>query len=406
MKDGGFSPSTWRWQPPGAWRPLLLTALLPCLLLLGGASAQAAAPSAPALGEPSSVSTGSWRVVRAAQGATSGLTAITCPTRRECLTVGVGGIILASTDGGVSWHIRRSVVERGEGPVYPCPSDFEPPPGSKPPYVCRILFDASLDAIDCPTSRACLAVGEAGNIVASVTGGVSWLVRPSGTYNVLKGIACPTSRDCLAVGGNGPDVWVGNGDEVEHTQPATILVSTNGGASWTKRSSGTGSYTALYGIACPTSRDCLAVGGGAIGGAAILASTNGAASWIRRSSGTGSYTALYGVACPTSRDCLAVGSQEGAGAILASTNGGATWQKRASAIQALASITCATSNDCLAGESAAASFLVTDDGGATWTSRSTGSDQLVFGFACPTSSSCLAVTENGAILKSPDGFTF
>jgi photosystem II stability/assembly factor-like uncharacterized protein len=251
-----------------------------------------------------------------------------------------------------------------------------------------------------------LAVGEAGNIVASVTGGVSWLVRPSGTYNVLKGIACPTSRDCLAVGGNGPDVWVGNGDEVEHTRPATILVSTNGGASWTKRSSGTGSYTALYGIACPTSRDCLAVGGGAIGGAAILASTNGAASWIRRSSGTGSYTALYGVACPTSRDCLAVGSQEGAGAILASTNGGATWQKRASAIQALASITCATSNDCLAGESAAASFLVTDDGGATWTSRSTGSDQLVFGFACPTSSSCLAVTENGAILKSPDGFTF
>jgi len=406
MNDGGDSPSTWEWQPPGAWRLLLLAALLLCLLPLGASSAQTTGPGVPVLGQYSSVGARSWRVVRPAQGATSGLTAITCPTSRECLTVGVGGIILASTDGGVSWHIRRSVVERGQGPVYPCPSDFQPPPGSHPPYVCRIFVDPSLDAIDCPTSRACLAVGEVGNIVASANGGVTWQIRPSGTYNALKGIACLTSRDCVVVGGNGPDVWVGNGDEVEHTGPATILASTNGGASWSKRSSGTGSYTALYGIACPTSRDCLAVGGGAIGGAAILASTNGGTSWMRRSSGTVTYTALYGIACPTSSSCLAVGSQEGEGTILASTNGGATWHNRASAIQALASITCPTSNDCLAGESAVASFLVTADGGATWTSRSTGSDQLVFGFACPTSSSCLAVTENGAILKSPDGFTF
>ena len=249
-------------------------------------------------------------------------------------------------------------------------------------------------------------MGEAGNIVASVDGGVTWQIRRSGTYNTLKGIACPTSRDCVVVGGNGPDVWVGNGDEVEHTQPGTILTSTNGGASWIRRSSGTGTYTALYDIACPTSRDCLAVGGGAIGGAAILTSTNGGASWMRRSPGTGTYTALYGIACPTSRDCLAVGSQEGAGTILASSDGGVTWQNRASGIQALASITCPTSNDCLASASAAGGFLVTADGGATWTGRSTGSDQLAFGFACPTSSSCLAVTENGAILKSPDGFTF
>ena len=406
MEDGGVSSSTCRWRPPGAWRPLPFAALLLCLLPLGAVSAQAAGPAAPVPGHYGSGTTGSWRVVRAAQGATSGLTAITCPTSRQCMTVGVGGIILASTDGGVSWHIRRDVVERGQGPVYPCPSNFEPPPGTRPPYVCRIFVDPSLDAIDCPTSRACLAVGEAGNIVASVNGGVTWQTRPSGTHNALKGIACPTSRDCVVVGGNGPDVWVGNGDEVEHTQPATVLASTNGGASWMKRSSGTGSYTALYGIACPTSHDCLAVGGGAIGGAVILASTNGGASWMRRSSGAASYTALYGIACPTSKDCLAVGSQGGAGTILASSDGGATWQNRTSSIQALAGITCPTRNDCLAGESAAASFLVTANGGATWASRSTGSDQLVFGFACPTSGTCLAVTENGAILKSSDGFSF
>ena len=64
MKDGGDSPSTWRWQPPGAWRPLLLAALLLCVLPLGAASAQAAGRAAPVLGQYSSVGTGSWRVVR------------------------------------------------------------------------------------------------------------------------------------------------------------------------------------------------------------------------------------------------------------------------------------------------------------------------------------------------------
>ena len=151
--------------------------------------------------------------------------------------------------------------------VYPCPTDFKPPPGSHPPYVCRIFVDPSLDAIDCPNARECLAVGEAGNIVASVDGGATWTSRPSGTYNQLRGIACPSAKHCLAVGGNGPDVWVGNGDEAEHTQPATILASANGGASWKKRSSGTGTYTALYGIACPSAKNCLAVGGGARAGA-------------------------------------------------------------------------------------------------------------------------------------------
>ena len=97
-------------------------------------------------------------------------------------------------------------------------------------------------------------------------------------------------------------------------------------------------------------------------------------------------------------DCLAVGeSMSGTGTVLASSNGGATWQSRSPAGLALAGITCATSQDCLVGESAAGSFLVTADGGATWASGSTGSDQLVFGFACPTSSICLGVTENGAI---------
>jgi len=405
VKQSGDSPSSRQWQRPGAWRPLLLAASLLCLLPLGSPSAQAAGPTAPALGRYSSASPGAWRVVRPSQGATDGLTTLTCPTSRDCLAVGVGGVILASTDGGVTWGIRRSRADRGYGPVYPCPTGYKPPPGSRPPYVCRIFVDPSLDAIDCPTT-ACLAVGEAGNILASLDGGATWASRPSGTYNALKGVACFTSRDCLAVGGNGPDVWVGNGDEVEHTQPATILASTDGGASWEKRSSGTGTYTALYGIACPSAKDCLAVGGGVPGGSTVLASLDGGATWHSRPSAAKAYV-LDGIACPTARACLAVGeSLSGAGTVLASSDGGATWQSRASVGPALAGITCPTSKDCLVAESAPGSFLATADGGATWAGGSTGSDQLVSGFACPTVNTCLGVTENGAILKSPDGFSF
>jgi photosystem II stability/assembly factor-like uncharacterized protein len=359
------------------------------------------------LSRHNSAQVGAWRVVRSPQGATNGLTGILCPSTRECLAVGEAGVVLVSTDGGLTWRARRGPLERGTGPVYPCPSGFTPPPGAHLPFVCRILVDPTLEGVACPTRKDCLAVGEAGNIVSSADGGLTWQSRPSGSYDALHGIACPTSADCVAVGGNGPDVWVGNGDEVEHSQPATVLTSTDGGAGWKSRASGTGDYTALYGVACPTRKDCLAVGGGTLGGGTILASSDGGTTWQSRLSGSKAVL-LDAIACPTSRDCLVVGSggANGAGTVLASSDGGVTWQSRRSGTdQTLVSITCPTSTDCIVGASVS-EFLVSADGGTTWTSGSIGSGQLVGGFACPTTTTCLALGENGAILESPKGFAF
>ena len=311
MKHSGNRSSLWQWRRPANWRwGALLVALLLGVVPLGygslaSASVKAGGVGAPALGRYSFAASGAWRVVRSPQGATGGLSTITCPTSRVCFAVGAGGVILASTDGGASWRVQRSPVEKGPGPVYPCPKDWVPPPNVHRPYVCRILIDPALDAIDCPTSTACLAVGEGGNIVATLDGGATWQSRPSRTYNALRGIACPTRADCLAVGANGPDVGFANGDEFEDTQPPTILASTNGGAGWARRSSGTGTHTALNGIACPTRTDCLAVGSQE-GVGAILASTDGGATWHRRAL-VPKASWLSGIACPTRTDCLAVG---------------------------------------------------------------------------------------------------
>src|SRR5450759_2935529 len=63
--------------------------------------------------------------------------------------------------------------------------------------------DYDLYGIVCPTSRACLAVGDGGTILASADGGATWRSRSSGTDNNLISITCPTSRACLAVGDGG-----------------------------------------------------------------------------------------------------------------------------------------------------------------------------------------------------------
>ena len=85
----------------------------------------------------------------------------------------------------------------------------------------------TLYAVSCPSSGLCVAVGEEGTIVTSTDGGATWTSRTSGTDFDLDGVACPSTSACMAVGG------------------ATILVSTNGGASWSKANQPAGTYASL-----------------------------------------------------------------------------------------------------------------------------------------------------------------
>ena len=73
------------------------------------------------------------------------------------------------------------------------------------PWVWRNPLPQGNDlySVACPTQAACVAVGLSGTIISSSDGGVTWSSRTSGTQNGLTGVACPSASECLAVGKNG-----------------------------------------------------------------------------------------------------------------------------------------------------------------------------------------------------------
>src|SRR6516225_2172886 len=73
------------------------------------------------------------------------------------------------------------------------------------------------------------AVGFGGTILRTTDGGASWTRQSSGTTETLLGVSFTDANTGTAVGSGG-----------------TILRTTDGGASWTRQSSGTTPY--LFGV--------------------------------------------------------------------------------------------------------------------------------------------------------------
>jgi photosystem II stability/assembly factor-like uncharacterized protein len=122
-------------------------------------------------------SNGAFRrgVFVAALGGIGDLFAVSCPAGKPCLAVGYGGTVVQSEDGGATWTKR---------------SDDS-------------MLD--LDSVACSTARACLAVGNepAGSFfVESGNGGFIWAQRPFPVYGGSQ-IVCPTTKACLVVGDGG-----------------------------------------------------------------------------------------------------------------------------------------------------------------------------------------------------------
>ena len=151
-------------------------------------------------------------------------------------------------------------------------------------------------------STVCFAVGAAGTIDATATGGIIWGTQTSHTASALAGISCPSITVCFAVGAAG-----------------TIDATTTAGVTWATQTSHTAS--ALAGISCPSITVCFAVGAGGT----IDATTNGGTTWATQTSNTAN--ALNGISCPFTTVCFAVGA---AGTIVATTNGGTTWAAQTS----------------------------------------------------------------------------
>ena len=175
---------------------------------------------------------------------------------------------------------------------------------------CRIgpVQPSTLNAVTKVEASTLVAVGEAGTILRSVDGGLTWVVVPSGTIVALNGVAFAGAGMGLAVGEGG-----------------TILRSADGGLTWTAAASGTGLPLAAVAFAGSESAAF------AVGSDSVLRSTDGGQAWSLVSicvpgSACSSFYEFTGIAFADASTGVAVGKS---GRAIRSTDGGATWSNAA-----------------------------------------------------------------------------
>jgi photosystem II stability/assembly factor-like uncharacterized protein len=218
------------------------------------------------------------------------------------------------------------------------------------------------------------AVGN-GGILATTNGGATWGTRSSGSWASLYGIAFSDATRGWAVGEGG-----------------AIRATVDGGATWSAQRSG--SDASLYGVAFSDASRGWAVGDGG----AILATTNGGATWSTQNSGSSAW--LFGVAFADATHGWAVGD---GGTILATTNGGATWSTQNSA--STARLYDVTFVDATRGWAVGrnGALLMTTSGGATWSAQNSGTTEWLEGVTFRNDSDGWVVGRGGTILATTNG---
>ncbi len=348
----------------------------------------------------------------------SDMFSISCISSGTCMTVGAGGRERRTTDGGTTW------------------SDVATAPGNNKP----------LTQITCPSSSICYAVGDRGNAMKSTDGGQTWSWLSSTDGNPLYGLSCPSTTVCYATdiyahvikttnGGaswafqttpittpyepvvaetGGPNPWGGlmgiscsdvntcvgvgiyatvNGQTNPNPDPP-IVTTTDGGTTWTRQVSGTGTGNFLHSVSClPGTTTCWAVGRGG----KIVTTTN-LTTWTAQTSNTTNM--LNSVLCLSTSFCIAVG-QNGTVDVFNGTTWTATTGNGGAGM--LADVDCQGNLVCYATGKQGVTLLTTT-GGTSWTQQAGGgTTQQVNGVSCPTAATCYAAGNAGTILKTANG---
>jgi photosystem II stability/assembly factor-like uncharacterized protein len=240
----------------------------------------------------------------------------------------------------------------------------------------------TLRRIAIPEARTMVAVGDVGTIVTSNDGGSTYAVQfqpPSdalgGDAYLLNGVSCSDALSCMAVG-------------QDNSYPgAIILVTTDGGITWTKQSIGAPNTT-LYGVSCISASTCTVTGPG------ILKTTDGGFTWTTQYSGG----TLRAVSCVSST-CVAAGFRT----VVSTRDGGTTWTAQGLSVEGdLNDVFCADVNTCVV-VGAGGTILRTTDGGASWMQQSSGVSTDLEGLSCIDANTCTAVgkkivhTTNGGL---------
>jgi photosystem II stability/assembly factor-like uncharacterized protein len=236
----------------------------------------------------------------------------------------------------------------------------------------------SLPSVDFVDGQRGWAVGEAGTIVGTTDGGVSWHEQTSGTNADLSSVDFVDGQRGWAVGNAG-----------------TIIATIDGGVTWRKQFGG--ARDDLYSLAFTDEKHGWAVGARG----AIIATTDGGASWQHQTTGTESD--LHSVAFADQQHGWAVGDR---GAIIATTDGGASWLSQTNSIGSIGSnLHSVAFTDRQHGYAVGdrGAIIATSDGGARWQDQTAGTESDLHSVAFADRQHGWAVGDRGAIIATTDG---
>jgi photosystem II stability/assembly factor-like uncharacterized protein len=255
---------------------------------------------------------------------------------------------------------------------------------------------------------------------------------PGGT-GALEAISCGSPVDCWAVGqppSSGSSGSSGSSASSGPTAaPPTVVIDAtpDGGLHWTAETVAVANPTALTAIACSDRHDCMAVGTVDVNGpllGTVLVTTDGGRSWSTLAPPSGSVD-LSAITCSTAGRCMVLATGGATYWSASTTDGGQVWQRGGAlppGFGGISSVACSGATQCVTvgyqptspGKGTGA-VAVTNDGGTTWTAGTVppGSG-LLHGVACPAPQSCIAVGTTsttttdvaqgrGQILSSTDG---
>jgi len=254
-------------------------------------------------------SKGVWSTITTAStpsGQGGSFSAISCVDATDCTAVGntnnLSQAFFASESGGV-WSPTTALGSDENG------------------------FSAA--GVSCSDSEHCTVVGAgAGDLPAYVTeSGGAWGsvvdLAPPDTFGSFSAVSCADATDCTAVG---------NDDDYPSYADRPFFVTESAGV-WGPATvvPGPGTAGEFSSVSCSDSNDCTAVGSGGTLDAyeytAAIEATETAGSWSSFSmlpNPSGKVTQLYGVSCPKTGYCTAIG-EAGRGRPAAATESSGSW---------------------------------------------------------------------------------
>lgn len=325
-------------------------------------------------------------------GVFGSMAGVSCASARTCIAVGEVGY--KGPPGAMGWDGRRWTQESVPNPG-PAPSDAETPEG--------------LNDVSCPSSTACIAVGQYDNAVGEILpmavewNGEGWSLLaapslPSGETSIgMADVSCVSSHACMAVGGvYGKPVaewWDGSAWSVESlTSPAGLA------------------NPSLDSVSCTSDSACTAVGSYSVGRQERpLAGRWDGTSWSLEpmpEPAGGIAAGLSQLSCTSPVACVAVGSYTTSEAQYSSGMLIERWDGRNWSVQStpgqfeLTSVSCTSGSACTAvGESQSATgeygAVVERWDGSGWLLSSLPGAVGLSAVSCSSSVTCTALGTGG-----------